>query len=91
MLLGFLRNLAHFLFSIGIENFFSSLARTLILGVLLGEQGGDVVVHLGGLGVHLVTLKGIDGVLLLDGLDDGAGKEIFSLSTPIGQTRRELF
>ena len=46
---------------------------------------------LGGLGVHQFTLKGIDGVLLLGGLNDGAGMEIFSLSTPIGQTRKELF
>ena len=49
------------------------------------------MVSLGGLGVHLVTLKEIGGILLLVGLDDGAGMEIFSLSTPIGQTRKELF
>ena len=48
------------------------------------------MVLLGGLGVHLVTLKGIDGVLLLGGLDDGAGMEIFSLSNLIGQTIKEL-
>ena len=43
MLLVFLKNLAHFLFSIGIENFFSSLAMTLILGVLVVSFLGSKV------------------------------------------------
>ena len=81
MLLVFLKNLAHFLFSIGIENFFSSLAMTLILGVL--------VVSFLGSKVESSFLANRVAVLLVN-LDQNIGLEKNQIIGDIGCFPREI-
>lgn len=57
--------------------------------MVLRELVGGLLL-LDGQSVHLDLYEGIDGVLLLERLDDEAGMEIISLST-LGLTREEFF